>query len=824
MTERALPDGGTDWVRVVRARTHNLRDVTVDIPRGGIVAFTGVSGSGKTSLAIDTVHAEAQLRYLEGLSPFVRQYITPKDRPQVDRIEGLGATLAVDQRRLNRHSRSTVATMTGVDAYLGLLYSRLGADGGGEGAGPALSSGHFSRYSPEGGCPRCHGAGGTPHADPDLVVTRPELPLMEGGSPWFEKLRSPEQVAVPFLAEQYGADLALPWRELPVAFRDALLYGTGDVPVSTSVRVPNKNSDAEVVYQLNQPLRGAVAEVERLFAAAGSENAKQRYVPYMRQVPCEDCGGTGYGEAARGVSLAGATYPELSVLRVHQVQQWTARLAGGLTGVRKEIGEALLPEVTGRLRMLERLGLAHLELGRTAPTLSGGELQRARTAAQLSTSLTGIMFVLDELGSGLHPADKERLRLILADLRDAGNTVLLVEHDPDVIAEADWVIDLGPGAGREGGEVMFSGPVRELAACPGSVTGRYLDPSRPRITREVSARAGRHGWMELKDIRVHSVRVDGLRLPLNALTCFTGVSGSGKSSLLGHAVAPALAAAVAGGSHPTVGAVSGIGSVAWVDSVDQSPIGRTPRSNPATYSKAFDAIRKLYAGTDRARTLNLGASAFSFNAAAGRCEACTGYGRKLVDMHFLPDIWATCDVCDGRRFTPDVLSVQYRGLAIDQVLHLTVDEAAEHFDEPRPLAAVLGALRQVGLGYLQLGQSATDLSGGEAQRLKLADAIRRGATGGRGGVVLLDEPLTGLHPADVQRMAGAFDALLAAGHTVLVAEHDLHLANCADWLVDMGPGAGEHGGRVVAEGIPEEVRATDTATAGHLRRLVRPAR
>lgn len=816
MPKSTTPDSGTSWIRVVRARTHNLKDVTVDIPRGGIVAFTGVSGSGKTSLAIDTVHAEAQLQYLEGLSPFVRQYITPKDRPQVDRIEGLSATLAVDQRRLNRNSRSTVATMTGIDAYLGLLYSRLPVVAG---EGAELSSGHFSRYSPEGACRSCHGAGGTPRPDPALIVTHPELPLLEGGSPWFDKLRSPEQVAVPFLAEKYGADLSRPWRELPGPFRDALLYGTGTEPVSVSVQVPNKNSDAEVLYQLNQPLRGALAEIERLFAAAGTENAKQRYLPYMRQVSCPECGGSGYGEAARTVSLAGVTYQELSALRVHEVQAWAAELGGLLSGVQREIGEALLPEITNRLTLLDRLGLAHLELARTAPTLSGGELQRARTAAQLSTSLTNIVFVLDELGSGLHPADKEKLRDILEGLRDSGNTVLLVEHDPDVVAQADWVIDLGPGAGRAGGEVIFSGPPHELASAPGSVTGRYLDRTQPRITRTRAGR-GSGNWLTFKDVRVHTVRVDELRVPLNTLTCFTGVSGSGKSSLLGHGVAPALTAALTGDGHPAVAAVSGTEAVAWVDCVDQSPIGRTPRSNPATYSKAFDAIRKLYGSTDRARALGLGASAFSFNAAAGRCEACTGYGKKLVDMHFLPDVWATCDVCHGRRFTPEVLSVTYRGLAVDQVLDLTVDEAAEFFREPRGLTAVLGALQQVGLGYLQLGQSATELSGGEAQRLKLADAIRRGSTGGRGGVVVLDEPLTGLHPADVQRMVGAFDALLAAGHTVLVAEHDLHLADCADWLVDMGPGAGEHGGRIVAAGTPADVRASGTATADHLRRLV----
>jgi excinuclease ABC subunit A len=771
---------------------------------------------------MDTVHAEAQLRYLEGLSPFVRQYITPKDRPQVDRIEGLGATLAVDQRRLNRQSRSTVGTMTGIDAYLGLLYSRLPAvvgDGPASG-GRVLTGGHFNRYSPEGGCPACHGAGATPQADPDLVITRPELPLLAGASLWFDKLRSPEQAAIPFLADQYGADLSRSWRELPAAFQHALLYGTGDEPVNISIRVPNKNSRAEVTVQLNQPLRGALAEVERLFANAGTENAKERYLAYMHQVPCPVCGGSGYGPEARTVALAGVTYAELVDLRVHQVQSWSVELASQLKGVQREIGDALLPEVAGRLRLLDRLGLAHLELSRSAPTLSGGELQRTRTAAQLSTSLTGIIFVLDELGSGLHPADKERLRDILEGLRTSGNSVLLVEHDPDVVAQADWVIDLGPGAGRGGGQVVFSGPPRELASCLESVTGRYLNGSYHRITR-ARPRGRSSGWLELKDIRVHTVNVNRIHIPLVALTVFTGVSGSGKSSLLNHAVAPGVAAALAGTPHPAVGGVSGAKSIAWVDSVDQSPIGRTPRSNPATYTKAFDLIRGLFAATDQGRALNLGASAFSFNAPGGRCEPCTGYGKKLVDMHFLPDIWATCDVCGGRRFTPEVLSVTYQGLVIDEVLDLTVDEAAEFFDRPPALTATLSALQQVGLGYLQLGQSAVELSGGEAQRLKLVSAMRRGGLGKRGGLVLLDEPLAGLHPADVQRMVDAFDALLNAGHTLVVAEHDLHLADCADWIIDMGPGAGELGGRVIAEGTPEQILAADTVTADYLRRLDR---
>ncbi|MBP2329391.1 excinuclease ABC subunit A [Kibdelosporangium banguiense] len=806
----------TEWIQVSGARTHNLRNITVRIPRGRIVAFTGVSGSGKTSLAIDTIHAEAQLRYLEGLSPFVRQYITPRDRPQVDRIDGLGATLAVDQRKLNRSSRSTVGTMTGIDAYLGLLYSRLATIDG----ETDVAASHFSKHSPEGGCPECHGAGGSLHADADLIVTNPDLPLLDGASPWFAKLRSTEQTALPFLAERQGVDLSLPWRELPETFRDSVLYGTGDEPIAISIKVPNKNSNAEWIYQNNKPMLGAIAEVERLFGAAGTENAKQRYVPFMRQAPCRSCDGSGFGTAARTVTLNGMSYRDLVSVPVGRLAPWSQELERHLTGVRREIGEVLLPELRQRADLLERLGLGHLELERPAPSMSGGELQRARTAAQLSTALSGIVFVLDELSSGLHPEDKQNLAPILHGLRDAGNTVLMVEHDPDVIALADWVIDLGPSAGRHGGQVMFAGTPADLRAHPQSPTGRYLTSDTPRVQRASGRPLERSGTLVLHDVNANNVRADRIEIPLGVLTCVTGVSGSGKSSLLHLALAPAVTEALAAEHHDSVREITGLEPIRWVEVVDQSPIGRTPRSNPATYTKAFDSIRQLFASTPQAAGTGLDATAFSFNAAGGRCEACTGYGKRLVDMHFLPDVWATCDVCQGRRFTDAVLGVTYLGMAIDEVLHLTVDEAAQRFEEPQSLAETLRALQKVGLGYLELGQSATDLSGGEAQRLKLANALRRTNRGRKPGLVLLDEPLTGLHPSDVQRMVATFDDLLQRGNTVVVAEHDLHLAACADWLIDMGPGAGDRGGLVMAAGAPQDVSTADSVTAGYLRKLL----
>ncbi|MEU6034684.1 excinuclease ABC subunit UvrA [Actinomadura sp. NPDC047616] len=812
---------GLETIDVVGARTNNLRDVSVSIPKGRLVAFTGVSGSGKTSLAIDTLHNEAQLRYLEGLSPFVRQYITQRNRPKVDRVRGLGATLAVDQRRLNRNPRSTVATITGIDGHLGLLYSRLpriGADPAADSGDGHLTTAHFDRNTPEGGCADCHGAGGRWRAQEDLIITHPELPLFEGASPWYAKWRSGEHLFVPALAEKRGVDLALPWRSLPEEFRHCVLYGTGDEAIEASVDIPNKNETARMTYTSSRPLRGALAEVERVFVNAQTAGAKQRYLPYMRKQPCGTCGGSGYDRVARSVRLGGLTYPDLLEVEVREVRGWAERVADDLDAREREVGEPLLQDLGRRLAILDRLGLAHLQLSRGAATLSGGELQRTRLAAQLSTELSGIIFVLDEPGTGLHPADKAHLLDIALELREAGNTVLLVEHDPELIARADWVIDMGPGAGRLGGEVLVSGPPADAVAHPTSLTGRYLAGEGPRLRRARRPVGEDTGWVELHGLRAHNVTAELVRFPVGRLTCLTGVSGSGKSSLLG-ALGTNAQAALNGTATDTARKVTGLAGFGWVAVVDQEPLGRTPRSNPATYSKAFDIVRRLFAETDLARGRGVDASWFSFNTAGGgRCETCTGYGRKLVDMHFLPDVWVVCDACEGRRYKPEALEIEYQGLAIDQVLELTVAEAAERFRAPRQLAEILGALNQVGLGYLQLGQSATELSGGEAQRLKLASAIQRGAASRRAGLVVLDEPVSGLHPSDVQRVVDALDVLLDSGNTVVVAEHDVPVAASADWVIDLGPGAGPDGGAVVAEGTPDVVAAADTPTAGFFRR------
>jgi excinuclease ABC subunit A len=802
-------------LEVTGARTHNLRGIDVTVPHGRITAFTGVSGSGKTSLVIDTVHTEAQLRYLEGFDPYARKLLAPGDRPQVDRIRGLGATLAVDQRKLNRNPRSTLATLTGLDAVVGLLFSRVAPLGGGR--TEALRPTQFDPHAPDGMCPVCKGSGEKATADPELIVPSPRLPLLAGGSPWFERRRSTEAAALPSLARHHGTDLDLPWQEQPEEFRHAVLYGTGGTEIEITIAGAGKKS--QVTYTASKALDGALAEAERLYATANSEKSREIYAEFVRQRPCPECAGTGLGEIARTVTLGGLTFRDVVDLRVDRITEWSEDTEKHFGPAQREVAGIILPDLRSRVRLLTRLGLGHLQLWRSARTMSGGELQRARFCAQIGSSLTGITYVLDEPGAGLHPADKEHLFAILRELRDAGNTVLLVEHDPDLVARADWVVDLGPGAGTRGGTVVATGTPADIAAHPDSVTGRYLaDPSY--VPSRTTARGAPQDWLVLHDAAALNVREERIRVPLNRLTCLTGISGSGKSSVLHRILADSVAAALAGRRPETVSRISGLAALRSVTVVDQDAIGRTPRSNPATYTGAYDLIRQLFAHTEEARRHGLKAGAFSFNSAGGRCEACAGLGSVKTDLSFLGETWLTCETCAGRRFLPEVLAVTHRGLTVDEVLGLTIGDAAEHFRGHAALDRILRALTDVGLEYLTLGESATALSGGEAQRLKLARALTAGRTSGERGLVVLDEPLTGLHPADAQRLVRVFDLLLDQGHTVVIAEHDAHMAASADWILDLGPGAGENGGRVLNEGPPRQVARGEGPTAPYLRPLV----
>ncbi|MGX9886893.1 excinuclease ABC subunit UvrA [Streptomyces sp. NPDC002276] len=808
---------GEHSIEVVGARTHNLNGLDVSVPKGKVVAFSGVSGSGKTSLLIDTIHAEAQLRYLEGISPFVRQFITPRDRPQVSRIDGLPPTLAVDQRVPARSPRSTMATVTGVNDYLGLAFARLpplGRDWD-PALGTVLKAAQFNPGAPEGCCPECRGSGGRARAEEALLITEPGLPLLAGASPWFDMARTPERAAMTALARRFGTDLALPWREQPGDFRDAVLYGTGEEELEIAYETTMKKSGTAVSVRNSRSWPGAVTEAERLYTGAPSPAVRESYAPFVRNEPCGECEGTGLGAIARTVRLGGRRLHDLLGSPVQEVLGWGEDLAATLGPTQQEAAQAVLPALRARLRLLVQLGVGHIQLSRPAPTLSGGELQRARVAAQLCTNLSGVAFILDEPSSGLHPADKALLGELIEELRGAGNTVLMIEHDPELIRRADWVIDVGPRAGRGGGRLVAQGTPQDVADSAESLTGHYLALRGGRVRRDRRpVRADR--MLTLTDVTVRTVRADRIDIPLGALTCLTGVSGSGKSTLLVEGVADAVRARLNGTAAPGVGGVTWTGPLHWTTVVDQEPIGRTPRSNPATYTKAFNLIRDLFAATDAAARRGLTAASFSFNSPGGRCEPCTGYGVRQVDMNFLPDVWVTCDVCEGRRYGPDVLAVTYQDLAIDEVLDLTVDEAAQVLDTAA-LRPVLTALRQTGLGYLRLGQSATVLSGGEAQRLKLATALTKGSR--QPGLVVLDEPVTGLHPADVQVLVDAFDALLAAGNTVTLAEHDLHLAAAADWLIDLGPGSGEAGGRILHCGRPDALAPDSGPTGEYLSRL-----
>jgi len=949
---------GQGGIHVRGARTHNLQNIDLDLPKNALVVITGLSGSGKSSLAFDTLYAEGQRRYVESLSAYARQFLQRMDKPEVDSIDGLSPAIAIEQKATSHNPRSTVGTVTEIHDYLRLLYARAGtpfcpehdlplqaqsvsqmvdavlalpegtklmvlapvargrkgeftelfeamqaqgyvrfridgqvveahdlpplrktekhdidvvvdrlktstamtqrlaesfeaalrlADGRAialemdtlrehlfsskfacpvcSHALPELEPRLFSFNAPLGACPHCDGLGVQTVFDPARVVVAPGLSLGAGAIKGWERRNGYTFSLLESVGRHYGVDIELPFEQLPEAFRHVILYGSGGEDIEFVYSAEGKPGKIRSVTRAH-PFEGVIPNFERRYRDTESAAVREELARYQTGRPCQHCGGSRLRPEARHVFIPGEAgckglpIHEVGRLTLADAQAWFAALR--LHGARAEIARKLVQEIGARLQFLNDVGLNYLSLERSADTLSGGEAQRIRLASQIGSGLTGVMYVLDEPSIGLHQRDNARLIATLQRLRDLGNSVLVVEHDEDMIRAADHCVDMGPGAGPHGGRVMAAGTPDEVAANPDSLTGQYLG----RVLR-IEVPEQRYTpedfdpprWLTIRGARGHNLKNLTVRVPVGLFTCVTGVSGSGKSTLVNDTLYAAVAQRLYG-SHTEPAAhdaIDGLDAFDKVINVDQSPIGRTPRSNPATYTGLFTPIRELFAEVPMARERGYGAGRFSFNVAGGRCEACQGDGVLRVEMHFLPDVYVPCDVCYGRRYNRETLEVQYKGKNIAEVLALTVEAAHAFFSAVPTLARKLQTLLDVGLGYLTLGQSATTLSGGEAQRVKLALELSKRDTGRT--LYILDEPTTGLHFHDIQLLLRVLHQLRDAGNTVVVIEHNLDVIKTADWLIDIGPEGGAGGGMVVAEGAPEVIAA---CAASHTGRFLRP--
>jgi len=936
-----------DQLVVRGAREHNLKDVTVAFPRDRLVVITGLSGSGKSSLAFDTIYAEGQRRYVESLSAYARQFLGQMEKPDVDFIDGLSPAISIDQKTASQNPRSTVGTVTEVYDYLRLLYARIGkphcpicgepiakqtpqqivdrvlemaegtrfqvlapvirerkgeyvdlfADLQTKGLARVRVDGvvhaltdppklkkqekhtieavvdrlsvkasskqritdsveialglaggviildfidlpeddthrerryserlacpndhplaideleprSFSFNSPFGACPVCTGLGTRKETDPELVVPDPERSLIEGAiAPW-----ASAQTSEYFLrllggvGEALGFDLDTPWERLNARAQKAVLHGMDEqVHVSYRNRYGRDRS-----YYANY--EGVVPWLERRYAETDSDYAREKYEGYMREVPCPTCGGSRLKPEILAVTVAGRSIAELSSLSIGEAAGWLRELELGDRD--RFIGERVLKEVHARLGFLVDVGLHYLSLDRAAATLAGGEAQRIRLATQIGSGLVGVLYVLDEPSIGLHQRDNHRLIETLVRLKRLGNTLIVVEHDEDTIRNADWVVDIGPHAGEHGGNIVVSGPVADLLAAPDSITGAYLSGRRsievPMVRRPVS----KSREVVVEGAREHNLRNIDVAFPLGCFVAVSGVSGSGKSTLVNDILYTSLANKINGAKMPPGRhkRVRGVEQLDKVVGVDQSPIGRTPRSNPATYTGVFDHIRKLFSETTEAKVRGYQQGRFSFNVKGGRCENCQGDGTIKIEMNFLPDVYVPCEVCKGARYNRETLEVHYKGKNISEVLEMPIDEAAEFFKPISRISRHLETLVDVGLGYVRLGQPAPTLSGGEAQRVKLASELQKRSTGRT--IYVLDEPTTGLHFEDVSKLLGVLHSLVDKGNTVIVIEHNLDVIKTADWIIDMGPEGGSGGGTVVAEGTPEDVVAVPKSHTG----------
>jgi excinuclease ABC subunit A len=964
----------SDRIVISGAREHNLKDIDLELPRDALIVITGLSGSGKSSLAFDTIYAEGQRRYVESLSAYARQFLGLMEKPDVDSIEGLSPAISIDQKTTSRNPRSTVGTVTEIYDYLRLLWARIGvphcpecgeeitgqtqeqivdrlmtlaegtkfmvmapvvrgrkgeygklleqmrlegysrvkvngelrrldeeivldkkfkhdisvvvdrlvmktdlrrrlsesveaasglaaglievelfppAPGRGsdrtsnsdssEGAGaeeaggdvmlfseqfaclncgtsiPELEPRIFSFNSPHGACERCHGLGFQRVIDPELVVPDPTLALSEGAlQPWNRGITAYWKRLIAAVAEEHGVDAEVPWSKLKKSEKEIFLYGTGEDRhlVSYTNRFGRRRS-----YKVR--FEGIVNNLQRRYEETDSETNRERIESYMAEQPCPQCEGARLRPESLAVKIGGLSIAEYSALSARSAAQWIDELEMNKT--ERAIARLIVREISERLAFLENVGIGYLSLARSARSLSGGEAQRIRLATQIGSHLVGVMYVLDEPSIGLHQRDNEKLIATLDRLRDLGNTVIVVEHDEGTMKAADHLVDLGPGAGEHGGHVIAAGTPKEVAKNPSSLTGQYLSGKRqievPQVRREP------RGALLVRGAREHNLKGVDVAVPIGVFCCVTGVSGSGKSTLvnetLHHAVANRLhQAKLRPGAHD---GIDGLSQIDKIINIDQSPIGRTPRSNPATYTGVFDHIRQLFTQTQEARARGYKPGRFSFNVKGGRCEVCKGDGQIKIEMHFLPDVYVPCEQCHGKRYNRETLEVRFKGKSIADVLEMSVEDAVGFFENVPKIARRLRTLHDVGLDYIRLGQPATTLSGGEAQRIKLATELSKVATGDT--LYILDEPTTGLHFADVHRLLEVLGRLVDAGNTVVVIEHNLDVIKTADRLIDLGPEGGEEGGEVVATGTPEEVAAVKGSYTGRfLAELVEPAK
>lgn len=812
------------FVRVRGAREHNLRNVDVDIPRDALVVFTGVSGSGKSSLAFSTVYAEAQRRYFESVAPYARRLIDQVGVPDVDSIEGLPPAVALQQQRGTPNARSSVGSVTTLSSLIRMLYSRAGSYPPGQ---AMLYAEDFSPNLPQGACPQCHGLGRVYEVTEALMVPDPSLTIRQRAvASWPLAWQGQNQRDI---LVTLGYDVDIPWRELPKKQRDWILFTeeTPTVPVYAGL-TPEQTREAlqrklEPSYQ--GTFSGARRYVLHTFTHSQSALMKKRVSQFMQGSACPLCEGKRLTKAALSVKFAGVDIGELSQLSLTQLAELLRPVAAGQDSMQLSVekrlaAQRIAQDLLERVSTLTELGLGYLSLERSTPTLSSGELQRLRLATQLGSQLFGVIYVLDEPSAGLHPADGEALFTALARLKAAGNSLFVVEHDLETMRRADWLIDVGPAAGEHGGQVLYSGPPAGLAQVEASQTREYLFAEKsalPRVSREPS------GWLKLEGVTRNNLRALSVDFPLGCFTAVTGISGSGKSSLVSQAlldlVGSGLGRSVESDEEQSLedaapqtsgGRISaGLEQIRRLVQVDQKPIGRTPRSNLATYTGLFDQVRKLFAATPAAKKRDYDAGQFSFNVAKGRCPNCEGEGFVSVELLFMPSVYAPCPTCHGARYNPETLAIQWQGLNIAQVLGLTVEQAVDVFAEQPGVLRSLQVLRDIGLGYLRLGQPATELSGGEAQRIKLATELQRNARGAT--LYVLDEPTTGLHPRDVDRLLSQLNQLVDAGHSVVVVEHEMRVVAQSDWVIDIGPGAGDLGGNVVACGTPQQVARSKTS-------------